>query len=99
MLRTTRLSRFDKRYRDPLGGSSGTAKEHPLPTVGRASNEEGISYTNQDDTLCEIRSGGIRDTTLNDTGQRRDGTGMLSGHARPLPMTRRGASIPRQPRV
>jgi RHS repeat-associated protein len=54
-----------------------------LGSISVASNEQGTSYTKQDFTPWgELRSGGISQTTLNYTGQRRDGTGLLYYHAR-----------------
>jgi hypothetical protein len=44
-----------------------------LGSISVASNEAGTSYTKQDFTPWgEVRSGGINQTTLNYTGQRRD---------------------------
>jgi RHS repeat-associated protein len=54
-----------------------------LGSISVATNEAGTSYSKQDYTPWgELRSGGISQTTLNYTGQRRDGTGLLYYHAR-----------------
>jgi RHS repeat-associated protein len=53
--------------------AAGRAQRHPYPP--RASQQEFAPWG-------KVRSGGVGQTTLNDTGQRLDGTGLLSYHAR-----------------
>jgi RHS repeat-associated protein len=64
------------------GGLTYLYADH-LGSVSVASTEGGALLSKQDFTPWgEIRSGGINQTTLNYTGQRRDGTGLLYYHAR-----------------